>query len=194
MAMKVHQEQGDRATAPGGRLKRAAAMGAAVSAMAVGLAVLPPATAANAYDGNSCSSKSTVYDVDRFRFDGGPIDFGDELHLNGAPQGDAVTCWQQGRSSVQLRGKMFLDPGRGFKGCVRIVLRFYNTANTNVTSGNLTKDLCDAEGDDWFPTSYTINKTVTAANLNKASVIAYKKSTTDTQWQHVRTANTFYGD
>lgn len=193
--MKVHHSQGAGATTtPGGRLKRAAAMGTAVSAMAVGLAVMTPATSASAYDGNSCSSKTTVYDVDRFRFDGGPIDFGDELHLNGAPQGDAVTCWQQGRGTVQLRGKMFLDPGKGFKGCVRIVLRFYNTAGANVTSGNFTKDLCDAEGDDWFPTSYTVNRTVTAANLNRVSVIAYKKPTTSTQWQHVRTVNTYYGD
>lgn len=46
--------------------------------------------------------------VEPFRINGGEVDFGDLLHLGGAPQGDAVVCWlNDGR--VAVMGKLFSD-------------------------------------------------------------------------------------
>lgn len=177
---------------------RTAKLGALV-AVAAGFALTPVAApAANAYDGNSCANGSTVYDVDRFKFNGGPVDFGGGW-LNGTPPENAVTCWSLGRKSVQLKGTMYMDAGyrlssgARFKGCVRITLRFLDSNGNVVASGSTSKDLCDAEGDDWWSQSYDFDRTVTR-NVNRALVYAYKKSTTDVNWVLVKTIDSYYGD
>jgi hypothetical protein len=92
-------------------------LGAAVAAvlMATGL-VTVVAPAAHAYDRNNCSSGMRS-DVDQFKIDtggSGDVDFGDDAHIGGVPQGRAVVCWGNGGSSVSLTGKLFwdsFDPG-----------------------------------------------------------------------------------
>ena len=65
---------------------------------------------AEAFDGSSCNqlSASNVTRSDVFNADAGKADFGDDLHLFGAPMGTAVICWfANGR--VGVLGKVYAD-------------------------------------------------------------------------------------
>lgn len=174
----------------GGRTKRAARIGAAATTLALALTLSPVhAQTASAFNPGDCSNQGSLYDVDTIAFNGGPVDLG-----------GGVVCWTNGRGKVQVLGTMYLDAGyrepsgARFKGCVRIVLRFSTTTGAVITSANTSKDLCDAEGNDWFSTSYDFNKTVTASNLNKVSVYAYKKSSaTNNEWALVQGVHAYYG-
>ena len=69
---------------------------------------------AEAFDGGTCNSKFGADNVSRvatFKIDTGTIgkvDFGDHLHLGGAPQGTAVVCWQNA-GAVAVVGYLFVD-------------------------------------------------------------------------------------
>jgi len=69
---------------------------------------------AEAFDKGTCNSKFGADNVRRttaFKIDTGTVgkvDFGDHLHLWGAPQGTAVVCWQKA-GSVAVVGRLFTD-------------------------------------------------------------------------------------
>jgi hypothetical protein len=83
---------------------------------------------------------ANVSKVERFSLDGGGADFGDELHLAGAPQGAAIICWSiDGR--VAVKGKLYADGHCDhFQPCepltARVEIRFQRTNGrvTNITS------------------------------------------------------------
>lgn len=82
---------------------------AAAAAAAAALACL--AGPAQAYDRGTCeaeSGTSTIVDDDRVSINGGKVDFGDILHLGGAPAGTAVVCWKAD-GGVRVRGRLFAD-------------------------------------------------------------------------------------
>ena len=97
-------------------LRRTVAVVLAAVAATAGLMTGPLVPAAQAYDQNNCSAGMRA-DVDQFKVDtggSGDVDFGDDAHLGGVPQGTAVVCWGSGGSSVSLTGKLFwdsFDPG-----------------------------------------------------------------------------------
>jgi hypothetical protein len=88
----------------------------AVSVAVAGVVAVPLTPAAHAYDQNNCSAGMRA-DVDQFKVDtggSGDVDFGDDYHVGGVPQGTAVVCWGSSGSSVSLTGKLFwdsFDPG-----------------------------------------------------------------------------------
>jgi hypothetical protein len=77
-------------------------------AFATALIALSVAGTAQAFDSNSCPLP--VDRTDRFYIEAGKVDFGDHLHLNGVPRGDAVICWS-GDGRVAMKGVVFSDPG-----------------------------------------------------------------------------------
>jgi hypothetical protein len=82
---------------------------AAMAATVGSLALL--AGPAQAYDRGNCDrafGAANVVDVDYIRKDNGTVDFGDILHLGGAPQGNAVVCWTA-MGGVAVIGRVFAD-------------------------------------------------------------------------------------
>ena len=87
----------------------------ATAALAAAAALIATtAGTAQAYDGGTCNSIYGAQNVDvadQFTIEtgtAGNLDFGDDLHLFGAPQGTAVVCsTYDGR--VRLIGKLFVD-------------------------------------------------------------------------------------
>jgi hypothetical protein len=69
---------------------------------------------AEAFDSNTCNTTfgpGNVRSVRQFTMDTGTlgkVDFGDHLHLFGAPQGTAVVCWHKD-GPVAVRGYVFAD-------------------------------------------------------------------------------------
>ena len=89
--------------------KKIARSVAATAAAAAALTCL--AGPAQAYDRGTCeaeSGTSTIVDDDRVSINGGKVDFGDILHLGGAPAGTAVVCWKAD-GGVRVRGRLFAD-------------------------------------------------------------------------------------
>ena len=88
---------------------------------------------AHAYDQITCNgifASANVEKVEAFKVNGGDVDFGDDLHLVGSPQGDAVVCWSiDGR--VAVKGKLYSDNSRDHQ-TARVEIRFRRT-NGNVT-------------------------------------------------------------
>ncbi len=69
-----------------------------------------PASAFDRTDCNAMFGSANVARVQQFNIEAGRADFGDELHLFGAPQGKAVICWSlDGR--VAVKGKLYADAG-----------------------------------------------------------------------------------
>lgn len=66
---------------------------------------------AHAYDERDCDrmfGSADVEKVRKFNLNRNLVDFGDELHLGGVPQGHAVICWSiDGR--VAVKGKLYSD-------------------------------------------------------------------------------------
>lgn len=73
-----------------------------------------------------------VEKVDAFRIDGGEVDFGDELHLAGVPQGEAVVCWRT-NGRVTVLGKLFSDNFRDTQ-VASIEFRFRRTNGQTATA------------------------------------------------------------
>lgn len=71
---------------------------------------------AQAFDRGDCDrafGASNIQSVDTIRIDTGTVgqvDFGDNLHLGGVPQGPAVVCWAT-NGRVALIGRLFVDSG-----------------------------------------------------------------------------------
>ena len=70
---------------------------------------------ASAYDRQTCDvmfGSANVRSIEQIAIEAGRADFGDELHLFGAPQGKAVICWSlDGRAAV--KGRLYADDFRG---------------------------------------------------------------------------------
>ena len=73
---------------------------------------------AEAFDSGTCNSvfgADNVRGATTFKIDTGTVgkvDFGDHLHLWGAPQGTAVVCFQNA-GAVAVKGRLFTDTPNG---------------------------------------------------------------------------------
>jgi hypothetical protein len=138
---------------------------------------------AQAYDMWTCPGEFRDA-VDQFKMEGGEADFGDDLHLGGAPQGTAVACWDGNvqsadASRVILRGKLYLDrpvpvplPGPGSgpptaanQVCAFAVIRFVN-ANGTVRATRTVPDLCGSTGLKSRDVTEAVNVPVTTIRLD----------------------------
>jgi hypothetical protein len=95
------------------------------------------AGAAQAYDDADCDrmfASANVQRVQSFAMEEGETDFGDDLHLFGAPLGRAVICWSiDGRAAV--KGKLYSDEFREpHQAIVEIRFRRTNGQPTNITT------------------------------------------------------------
>jgi hypothetical protein len=81
---------------------------------------------------------ANVEKVESFKIDGGYVDFGDDWHVGGSPQGDAVVGWSiDGR--VAVKGKLYSDNLLSpQKATVRIRFRRANGQVTNNTTRTIT--------------------------------------------------------
>ena len=88
---------------------------------------------ARAFGPGNCSDLSSraVDAFNTFKVDGGGADFGDELHMFGAPQGDAIICWFSG-GRVGIEGKLFADSLSGEPLVATAEIR-YTRANGQIT-------------------------------------------------------------
>ena len=122
-------------------------------AVVVIVSLSSPAALAQAYDRGDCQRSFpagvVLPDVDTLRIDTGnyyQVDFGDDLHLGGAPQGTAVICWQEGRNRVVVIGKLYFDPrDSNSSGCAKIVMDFYCRDGTRVFTAT-SPQFCNASG------------------------------------------------
>jgi len=93
---------------------------------------------------NDCDrifGSANIEKVEIFMMNGGVVDFGDEPHLAGQPQGDAIICWSiDGR--VAVIGKLYSDNFRDPQ-TATVEIRFRRT-NGQVT--NLTKRSLSTQG------------------------------------------------
>jgi len=113
-------------------------------AVLVFVSLFSPPAPVPAYDRGDCQrifpQGTVLHDVDSLRIDTGnyyEVDFGDELHLLGSPQGNAVICWQQGRHGVAVIGRLYVDPRTSSsQHCVKIELDFSRRDGSHVTSRN----------------------------------------------------------
>ena len=95
-----------------------------------GLLLAGPAQAFDSGNCNSTFGAANVIDVDQFSKDtgtSGRVDFGDHMHLGGAPQGTAVACWSS-TGRVLLKGYLFSDPVDGDYANVKAVIDFRPSA------------------------------------------------------------------
>jgi hypothetical protein len=122
---------------------------AAVALMAcLGLGV----PSAHAYDASTCPSERSWEDVDQFRISGGIPDFGDELHLGGAPQGTAVMCWDgnlanANATTVFLKARLYRDgggAGHDSDACAIAGISFLDGANA--VRATRTRTVCGSSG------------------------------------------------
>ena len=187
----------------GNRVKRAGAFASAATALALGLTLAPiQAQTASAYGLTNCSEQAHVYDVDPFRINTGSVDFGGGTYSAeaGSSSSDAIVCWSDGQKTVQLVGTMYTNSKAAhntFTGCVRIVLRFNDTAGKNIAAAGTNRDLCDADGKN--PQEYTFHEKRLSsgyggAKFSLVNVYAYQKSSaSSTQWQLVAERHLHYG-
>jgi hypothetical protein len=121
---------------------------------------------ARAYDRNTCNdifAFANVTSVDAFAIDGGAADFGDELHLFGAPHGTAVVCWAiDGRAAVQ--GRVYADDSHEAVEAI-VKIRFQRT-NGNVT--NITTRTVQGHGG--FPANKEVKKVSPVGNFNRVRI------------------------
>jgi hypothetical protein len=62
----------------------------------------------NRNDASLIFGSANIEKLRSFKIDGGDVDFGDELHLLGSPQGNAIVVWStDGR--VAVKGKLYSD-------------------------------------------------------------------------------------
>lgn len=105
---------------------------------------------------------ANVFDVDTVRIDTGTVgmvDFGDDLHLWGAPQGDAVVCWQR-NGRVLVKGRVFADTGD----TNIYVYAHIQYINNGVVAATSTHKLSGGEG------SKFVNVLTAAGNLTQVRI------------------------
>lgn len=90
-------------------------------------------------DANAIFGSANIEKLKSFKIEGGEVDFGDELHLFGSPQGNAIIVWSiDGR--VAVRGRLYSDTGinEGQSAIIEIRFRRTNGTFTNPTVRTLT--------------------------------------------------------
>jgi hypothetical protein len=92
------------------------------------------AVTAQAFEPGNCNdlSSGAVSGFNVFKVDAGKADFGDLIHLFGAPQGDAVICWFSS-GKVGVEGRVFADSLSGEPLVATAEIRFQRP-NGHVTS------------------------------------------------------------
>jgi hypothetical protein len=166
-------------------------IGAAVAAIvaAAGL-VVTVGPAAHAYDQNNCQAGLRA-DIDRFKVDtggSGDVDFGDDAHLGGVPQGTAVVCWANGGSAVSLTGKLFwdsFDPG-----CADVDVSVIRR-NGNVASFQEYSEICSNGG----LKSRVVESSMfsNASDLSRVRIRLFRRDLQQPR-THVITVNLSFGD
>jgi hypothetical protein len=95
---------------------------------------------ADGYDEFYCTvgrGDTQIRDIDYISFDSGwngKVDFGDDPHLFGAPRGNAVVCWYEGRQEASVIGKVYWDAFDS--GCGSVRFDFFDTSGHHVSSSN----------------------------------------------------------
>jgi hypothetical protein len=80
-------------------------------------------------DANSIFGSANIEKMKSFKMQEGEVDFGDELHLFGSPQGNAIIVWSiDGR--VAVRGRLYSDTGFNEAQSAIIEIRFRRTNGT----------------------------------------------------------------
>jgi hypothetical protein len=89
---------------------------------------------ARAFEPGNCNdiSSSAVNAFNVFKTDSGRADFGDELHLFGAPQGDAIICWFSG-GRVGVEGRLYADSLSGEPVVATAEIRYQRTNGQTIT-------------------------------------------------------------
>jgi hypothetical protein len=170
------------------RIRATAAL--AVATVVAG-ALVVTAPAARAYDQNTCQPGLRA-DVDQFRVDtggSGDVDFGDDAHIGGSPQGTAVVCWSTGGDSVSITGKLFWDSFDA--GCAAADVTIIRTDGTGASYQGL-YEKCSSGG---------LRSTVvqssffgTIDNLDRVRLRLFRKETWQTSYTRVGTYNIEFGD
>ncbi|MDT5091111.1 MAG: hypothetical protein QOH60_474 [Mycobacterium sp.] len=166
------------------KVQRGTRLGRIAALLVVAFAAVGVPTA-QAYDVWSCPGDFRSKVV-QFKMEGGVGDFGDDLHLGGAPQGTAVACWDgnvqnANASRVFLKGKSYLDlpsvvlpdlpglpPGGGTVAgpvCTFATIRFVN-ANGTVRATRTTPELCGTTGLKSRDVNEAVNVPVTTIRLD----------------------------
>jgi hypothetical protein len=171
------------------KLGRVVRLSILIVVAASGLTAVGPQAAA--YDGNTCQP-GLRSDVDQFRIDtggSGDVDFGDDMHVGGVPQGTAVVCWSTGGDSVSITGKLFWDSFDA--GCaaadVTIIRNDGSTASyqglwEKCSSGGLRSTVVESS---YFGT---------VDNLNRVRLRLFRKETWQASYTRIGTWNINFGD
>jgi hypothetical protein len=102
----------------------------ALMTTALGL-VINEAAGKDQNDCNNLFGAANIQKVETFTINTDNADFGDELHLFGAPQGTAVVCWlNNGRVSVI--GKLYSDAREPHISRIEVVFRRTNGQFTDI--------------------------------------------------------------
>lgn len=124
------------------------------------------AAAAQAMDKGDCDrlfAAANVQRTDQFSLNRDGADFGDELHLGGAPLGTAVVCWSiDGRAAV--RGRLYAHGRDATEAIVEIRFRRTNGRFTNITRRSVS-----TQGG-LFPAGLTVEKVSPVGNFNRVRV------------------------
>jgi hypothetical protein len=121
-------------------------------------------SASLAYDRGNCNAEfghDRVGAATTFKRDFGAVDFGDELHLGGVPQGTAVICWLID-GGVSIIGRLYADR----KGTARVTFRFCRTNGNCTSSTNRSVE----NRDGWSVTNRYITKTRSGTSGNFSRV------------------------
>ena len=161
----------------------------AVSVVAAGMAAT--STPAQAYDSNTCQP-GLRSDVDQFRVDtggSGDVDFGDDMHVGGVPQGTAVVCWSTGGDSVSITGKLFWDSFDA--GCAAADVSIIRTDGTSASYQGL-YEKCSSGG----LRSAVVESSYfgTVDNLDRVRLRLFRKETWQASYTRVGTWNIYFGD
>jgi hypothetical protein len=124
---------------------------------------------AQAYDRGTCDQKFGVgnwADEDTFKVDTGEVgqvDFGDNLHLFGQPQGTAVVCFATD-GAVSLTGRLFADSGLTVINVEAKVTYFRGTVAASTSSHELITSMAGSK---------VVNQVRTGGNFTKVRIRLY---------------------
>jgi hypothetical protein len=108
-------------------------------------------------------SDANIEKLRPFKMNGGEVDFGDDLHLGGSPQGNAIVVWSiDGR--VAIRGRLYSDTG--FNEAQEAILEI-QFRRTNGTFTRPTKLTIYSQG---FLQSKLVQKISPVGNFNQVSL------------------------
>ena len=170
-----------------GRIARVA-IAVVVAAASIVVASSSPA---NAYDSNTCQP-GLRSDVDQFKVDtggSGDVDFGDDMHVGGAPQGTAVVCWSTGGDSVSITGKLFWDSFDA--GCAAADVTVVRSDGSSASYQGL-YEKCSSGG--LRSTVVQSSYFGTVDNLDRVRLRLFRKETWQASYTRVGTYSISFGD